>query len=87
MGMGDTSAATTGKAGLEDVVACESQVCFIDGKQGRLVYRGYDVADLAAHATFEESPTCSGMAGCRGASSSTPSWTASSARRSCRWRR
>lgn len=42
------------KAGLEDVVACDSQICFIDGKQGRLVYRGYDVADLAEHSTFEE---------------------------------
>ena len=42
------------KAGLEDVIACTSQICFIDGKLGRLVYRGYDVADLAAHSTFEE---------------------------------
>ncbi len=42
------------KAGLEDVVACSSEICFIDGLQGRLVYRGYDVADLAEHSTFEE---------------------------------
>ena len=42
------------KAGLEDVVACSSDICFIDGKEGRLVYRGYDVADLAEHSTFEE---------------------------------
>lgn len=42
------------KAGLEDVVACTSDICFIDGKEGRLVYRGYDVADLAANSTFEE---------------------------------
>lgn len=47
-------AAQTFKAGLEDVTACTSEICFIDGKLGRLVYRGYDVADLAAHSTFEE---------------------------------
>lgn len=50
----NTPAASTFKAGLEDVVACTSEICFIDGAQGRLVYRGYDVADLAAHSTFEE---------------------------------
>jgi citrate synthase len=40
--------------GLEDVVALESRICFIDGQQGRLIYRGYDIRDLAAHSTFEE---------------------------------
>ncbi len=40
--------------GLEDVIALESQICFIDGKQGRLIYRGYDIRDLAARSTFEE---------------------------------
>jgi len=41
-------------AGLEDVVAGVSEICFLDGVQGRLVYRGYDVHDLAASSTFEE---------------------------------
>ena len=45
---------TVGKAGLEDVVVSTSDICFIDGREGRLVYRGYDVDDLAAHSTFEE---------------------------------
>ena len=40
--------------GLEEVVALESRICFIDGKLGRLIYRGYDIRDLAANATFEE---------------------------------
>ncbi len=40
--------------GLEDVVALESRICFIDGKQGRLIYQGYDIRDLAARSTFEE---------------------------------
>jgi citrate synthase len=45
---------TVGKAGLEDVVVSTSDICFIDGHEGRLLYRGYDVDDLAAHSTFEE---------------------------------
>ncbi len=42
------------KAGLEDVVVSTSDICFIDGRQGRLLYRGYDIDDLAAQSTFEE---------------------------------
>jgi citrate synthase len=41
-------------AGLEGVVAAPSEICFIDGVAGKLVYRGYDIADLVEHATFEE---------------------------------
>ncbi len=40
--------------GLEDVVALESKICFIDGHKGRLIYRGYDIRELAEHSTFEE---------------------------------
>lgn len=42
------------KAGLEDVVATDSSICFLDGKEGRLIYQGYDIHDLAAFSTFEE---------------------------------
>ncbi len=50
-----TDAATTPlKAGLEDVVVSTSEICFIDGHRGRLIYRGYDIDDLVAHSTFEE---------------------------------
>jgi citrate synthase len=42
------------KAGLEDVIVSPSDICFIDGHKGRLLYRGYDVDDLVAHSTFEE---------------------------------
>ena len=45
---------TLTKAGLEDVVVSTSDICFIDGREGRLVYRGYDVDDLVAHSSFEE---------------------------------
>jgi citrate synthase len=44
------------KAGLEDVVATSSDICFLDGDRGVLAYRGYDIHDLARFATFEE--TC-----------------------------
>ena len=40
--------------GLEDVVAAESSICQIDGKNSKLFYRGYDIHDLAQHSTFEE---------------------------------
>ncbi len=40
--------------GLADVVACSSSICFIDGKEGRLIYRGYDALDLARNSSFEE---------------------------------
>ena len=45
---------TVNKAGLEDVVVSTSDICFIDGREGRLIYRGYDVDDLAVQSTFEE---------------------------------
>tara|TARA_B100000315_G_scaffold260542_1_gene322745 strand:+ start:4509 stop:5636 length:1128 start_codon:yes stop_codon:yes gene_type:complete len=40
--------------GLEDIVAASSSICFIDGKEGRLIYRGYDIKDLAEYSSFEE---------------------------------
>ena len=42
------------KAGLEDTVACSSAICYLDGDKGVLAYCGYDIHDLARHATFEE---------------------------------
>ena len=45
---------TTAKAGLEDAVACSSAICYLDGDKGVLAYCGYDIHDLARHATFEE---------------------------------
>ncbi len=40
--------------GLEDVVAGKSSITYIDGREGRLLYRGYDIADLTAHSNYEE---------------------------------
>jgi len=42
------------KEGLEDVVVSTSEICFIDGREGRLLYRGYDVDDLVRSSSFEE---------------------------------
>jgi citrate synthase len=35
------------KAGLEDVIAGTSAICFIDGDRGVLAYQGYDIHELA----------------------------------------
>ncbi|HLG51214.1 MAG: citrate synthase [Chloroflexi bacterium] len=40
--------------GLEGVVVADTALSHIDGERGRLIYCGYDIGDLAAHATFEE---------------------------------
>ena len=40
--------------GLADVPAARSSVCFIDGDQGILEYRGYPIEALADKSTFEE---------------------------------
>ena len=40
--------------GLDDVYVKDTSICYIDGHRGRLLYRGYDIRDLAAHSTFEE---------------------------------
>jgi citrate synthase len=40
--------------GLEGVIAGESEICYIDGYQGVLSYRGYNIHTLADNATFEE---------------------------------
>jgi citrate synthase len=44
----------TTPAGLEGVIAGESEICYIDGYQGVLSYRGYNIHTLAENATFEE---------------------------------
>lgn len=40
--------------GLEGAIACESKVGYVNGTQGVLLYRGYDIFDLCAHCSFEE---------------------------------
>lgn len=40
--------------GLEGVIVDTSDICLIDGNAGRLIYRGYDIHDLASSLSFEE---------------------------------
>jgi citrate synthase len=42
--------------GLKGVYFDRSRVCYIDGRAGELLYRGYSIHDLAQRSTFEE--TC-----------------------------
>jgi citrate synthase len=40
--------------GLEGVLAAKTQISLVDGQNGRLVYRGYVIADLAEDMSYEE---------------------------------
>jgi len=40
--------------GLANTGSCESSVSFVDGENGRLLYRGYTIEDLTEHCTFVE---------------------------------
>ena len=42
------------RAGLEGIVAETTAISYVDGQVGRLIYRGYDIHDLAHATTFEE---------------------------------
>src|SRR5581483_10626041 len=52
--MGGMTTAAKPKAGLEDIVATSSAICYLDGDRGVLAYCGYDIHDLARQSTFEE---------------------------------
>jgi citrate synthase len=47
-------AAKPNKGGLEGIVAATTAISKVDGTAGRLVYRGYNIHDLARSSTFEE---------------------------------
>src|SRR5436305_1649735 len=40
--------------GLEGLVAASTALSHVVGEEGRLVYRGYDIHELAGEASFEE---------------------------------
>ena len=40
--------------GLRGVYFDTTTTSLIDGEEGRLIYRGYDIHDLAEHSTAEE---------------------------------
>ena len=45
---------TQSPRGLQGVTAVNSSICYIDGEQGVLAYRGIDIHELATHSNFEE---------------------------------
>ena len=45
---------TVAPKGLQDVIANDSSICFIDGGKGILSYRGIDIHELAQKSSFEE---------------------------------
>jgi citrate synthase len=47
-------AADKSPRGLADVVAASTSISDIDGREGRLFYRGYDIHDIAGKISFEE---------------------------------
>ena len=49
-----TTTTTAAPKGLQDVVANESAICFIDGAKGILSYRGIDIHELAEGSSFED---------------------------------
>ncbi len=49
---GTDQAARPYSPGLEGVIAGETSLSFIDGGEGRLLYRGYRIGDLVAHGTY-----------------------------------
>jgi citrate synthase len=40
--------------GLRNIEVADTKICSIDGQNGKLIYRGYDILDLTYHSTFEE---------------------------------
>src|SRR5512145_880380 len=49
-----TGMADKSPRGLADVVAASTAISDIDGREGRLFYRGYDIHDIAGKISFEE---------------------------------
>jgi len=48
------STTAAGPRGVEGDTATNSSICYIDGEQGVLAYRGIDIHELADHSNFEE---------------------------------
>src|SRR5919205_2674023 len=40
--------------GLRNIEVADTKICSIDGENGKLIYRGYDILDLVKHSSYEE---------------------------------
>ncbi|MEM2761019.1 MAG: citrate/2-methylcitrate synthase, partial [Nitrososphaerales archaeon] len=45
---------STKNIGLRNIEVADTKICAIEAETGKLIYRGYDIFDLAHNATFEE---------------------------------
>lgn len=45
---------STKNIGLRNIEVADTKICAIDAENGKLIYRGYDILDLAKNSTFEE---------------------------------
>ncbi len=52
--MSTETGSTAAAAGLRGVVAAQSSIGDVNGEEGILIYQGYNIHDLAEHASFEE---------------------------------
>ena len=50
----DTPKESTVVKGLKGIKAADSFICLVNGTEGRLLYCGYDIDDLARNSSFEE---------------------------------
>jgi citrate synthase len=48
------AAPTVAQKGLQNIVVGQSKLSLVNGTEGKLIYVGYKIEDLAEHATFEE---------------------------------
>ncbi|MFQ5893476.1 MAG: citrate/2-methylcitrate synthase [Nitrospinota bacterium] len=40
--------------GLDGVIACETEINYIDGAAGKMIYRGYDIEEIGEQTNYEE---------------------------------
>src|SRR5258708_4743899 len=52
--VGKEAPAQNAVKGLKGVIAADSAICLVDGLEGRLIYRGYNIHELADHSNYEE---------------------------------
>ena len=52
--MPETNTTPEFSRGLEGVIAAETKIGYVDGQAGRLVYRGYEISELAGKSNYEE---------------------------------
>src|SRR5438874_1060786 len=53
-GAGGMADSRTKNIGLRAIPVADTKICYINGQEGILSYRGYRIETLAAHSTFEE---------------------------------